>query len=83
MPIGGKFDQWCHMWTDGTDNEELRAMAQRLGVSDYPHHSRGASGEFHHYDLSPAKRARALRLGAEYANLREWIRQRLAARRHK
>lgn len=67
-PIPGQF-YWCHCWTDG-DIEELHAFAERIGLPRswfQPHIS------LNHYDLTPGKRALALRSGAVEADLREWI----------
>lgn len=67
---------WCHMWTDGTD-EELDAAAKTLGLKkEWAHLSQGVSGRFYHYDLRPNKRAWALRMGAVFKPLHEWIKER-------
>ena len=64
-----RYKDWCHMATD-TSLEELHQMAARLGLrrawfQDTPTHP--------HYDLTPAKRAQALRLGAQAVSTRELI----------
>ncbi len=51
--------QWGHMATDG-DLEELHAMAARLGLQ----RSWFQATSLPHYDITPSKRALALRLGA-------------------
>lgn len=57
----GKF--WCHLWAD-TD-EELHAMARRLGLKREWHQSpEKRNARWSHYDIcSPAKRQLAARLG--------------------
>jgi len=50
----------CHMVAD-TD-EELHAMADRIGVARRWHQKRGTPHS--HYDICKAKRARAVALGA-------------------
>lgn len=52
--------RWCHMFTDGP-LDELHALAQRIGMRRewfQEHASRP------HYDLTPSRRAAAVRLGA-------------------
>lgn len=75
MSVGGKFDMWCHLWAD--TQEELEPFARRLALQpSWLQHSTGMYGEhFWHYDISPRKRAEALRKGAQYLPLREWIKQ--------
>lgn len=54
-------NRWCHLVTDSSDLEELHAFAARLGLVRawfQPH------ATLPHYDLTPAKRALAVRLGA-------------------
>ncbi len=71
----GKFS---HMWTDGSI-EELHNFASRLGLKrHWIHHSKGISGNFSHYDIVPSKRSLAIRYGAQYIPLRDWITKRLA-----
>lgn len=54
--------QWCHMIAD-TD-EELHAMARRLGLkrSYFQHNPRTPWHD--HYDIVPSKRAKAIEYGA-------------------
>jgi uncharacterized protein DUF4031 len=59
----------CHMWADSL--EELHAMAARIGMrrawfQDDP--------RLPHYDLTPSRRAMALRAGAMEASLKERLR---------
>lgn len=72
---GGRFfgsgKQSCHMMTDG-EPEELHQFAERIGLKrawyqDHPSHP--------HYDLTPSKRAQALRLGAQERTIAEWVEQ--------
>jgi hypothetical protein len=49
--------QWCHMFGDKTDYTELHNMAQQIGL-------RREWFQENHYDLTPVKRALAIRLGA-------------------
>lgn len=64
-------DQWCHMTAD-TD-EELHAMADKIKLWRRYAQSMDAPQQWrHHYDLTPPKRARAVKLGAiEVASLEE------------
>lgn len=56
---GGK--RWCHLTAD--TSEELHAFAARLGLKRaYCQHEDRPT---EHYDLTPAKRAQAVRLGAQ------------------
>jgi len=71
-PAGGlRSTRWCHMATDG-DLAGLHRMAARLGLKrswfqNEPRHP--------HYDLTPSKRASALRLGARAVSTDERIRR--------
>jgi len=51
--------RWCHLTADTVD--ELHAFAARLGLKRawFQDHSRHP-----HYDLTPGKRAQAVRMGA-------------------
>jgi len=86
MPIGGRFNNWCHMWSSLTDvsleaaHGELHDMAERIGLSvSHYQQSWGKTGYFPHYDLSPKHRRKALANGAEYKSLRVWVAERMAA----
>lgn len=64
----------CHLFTDG-HVDELHAFASRIGLK------RGwfqAHRVVSHYDLTPARRVRAVAAGAVEVNMREWLRRRLA-----
>lgn len=62
-PVAGR-TVWCHLGTDDQSPEGIEALhrfASRLGLlrrwyQNKPHHK--------HYDLTPSKRKRALKLGA-------------------
>lgn len=59
MPIGGKFNNYCHMFADSVD--ELHQFAERLKLKrewfqDKPDHP--------HYDIALRKRIVAVKLGA-------------------
>lgn len=68
---------WCHMWCDG-DIDELHRMADTIGLKRewFQHKDK----RFPHYDLRPTKREAALRAGAKYMPLRQWIAQGLPKR---
>lgn len=62
----------CHLFTDGAI-EELHAFAAKLGLRRgwfQPHHI------LPHYDLTPARRAKAVALGATEVSMREYLRRR-------
>lgn len=61
---------WCHMWCDG-DIDELHRMADAIGLKRDWFQQKDA--RFPHYDLRPTKREAALRAGAQYMPLRQWI----------
>lgn len=70
--VGGRHGHyWCHMWCDG-DLEELHAMAQRIGLkrSWFQVHS-----SLLHYDVVPTKRDAALKAGAQYMPLTQWLKK--------
>lgn len=63
----------CHMWTDG-DVEELNRFAVSIGLRREWLQAKRAY--FLHYDLTPARRAAAVRKGAQEVNLLDWLRSR-------
>jgi hypothetical protein len=82
MPVGGKFHNYSHMWTD-EDTKVLVEFAVRLGLNrTWLQNSRGASGDFYHFDISPRYREKALKAGAVYMNLMDWTAARIAERRN-
>lgn len=64
---GSRFNGSCHMWADSLF--ELHEMARLLGLKREWFQKRP---NFPHYDLSPGKRAQALRLGAREFSIMEW-----------
>lgn len=70
--------KWCHLWSDDTEDvEALHQFAQSIGLKrSWFQISSGASGPFPHYDLRPSKRLLALKKGAKYISLKEWIKTR-------
>jgi len=68
---------WCHMWTDEAD-VVLDSFAQILGLlPKWSHISYGMVGRFYHYDLRPTKRKLALKHGAMFMPLTDWIKSRV------
>ena len=67
----------CHLTTDGP-LEELHEFAERIGLRRrwFQEHPLAP-----HYDLSPARRVRAVTAGAVEVSAREQARRRVAARR--
>lgn len=73
---------WCHMFADSPD--ELHAMAERIGLRREWFQDQKPNPEMHHYDVQPAKRAQALRLGAvevDSGEYMEGVLERIRARR--
>lgn len=63
--------RWCHMVSD-TSEEELHAFARRVGMRrEWAQLRPRASAA--HYDLTPSRRARAVRLGAVEVTGRELV----------
>ena len=58
-------NRWCHMITDGNE-EELHQMAEKLGLK-----RKWFQGD--HYDLTPSKRALAVKLGAREVSSRDLV----------
>lgn len=56
--IGGRnHHQWCHLFADKESPKELHLLATMIGM-------RREWFQGNHYDLTPAKRAAAIRAGA-------------------
>jgi len=56
--VGGRNGhQWCHLFADEKDSTELHAIASHIGM-------RRQWFQGNHYDLTPVKRAAAIRAGA-------------------
>ncbi len=72
--FGGK--ESCHLTTDG-DVEELHAFALKIGMKRAWFQ---AHRVMDHYDLTPARRAAALRAGAVYVPARAQIIERRSRR---
>lgn len=71
---------WCHMWTDGED-EELDSFAGKLGLKkEWSHVSHGMIGRFYHYDLRPSKKKIAIMHGAKQVRLRDYIKEIMKSR---
>lgn len=66
-----RYTQWCHMVSD-TSAEELHEFAARLGLKRSWSQERPKASA-HHYDLTPAKRIMAVRLGAVEVTARELV----------
>lgn len=77
----GEKGLWCHLWTDGTD-QQLDQFAAAIGLrKQWAHLSNGAIvGRFYHYDLRPSKRALALQRGAVEMPLKEWVKSKFNSR---
>lgn len=68
--------KWCHLWTDETDLEKLHTLARRIGMKRRWFQPRPG---FYHYDLTPGKRTQALKAGAVFLPLRDWVMRQYAA----
>ena len=64
--------RWCHMVSDVSE-EELHAFAARLGLKRSWFQGRHNGASAAHYDLTPSKRALALKLGAGAVTARELV----------
>lgn len=70
--------RWSHL-TCGGDCDELHRFAARLGLRrTYAQHMEREDHYYHHYDVTPPKRAVALRLGAVFKPAREHAAEHLA-----
>ncbi|WP_321935482.1 DUF4031 domain-containing protein [Paraburkholderia sp. J8-2] len=68
--IRGRRVRSCHLFTDGHDIEELHRFAERIGMRrEWFQVARSAP----HYDLTPSRRAEAVRLGAIEVGRREAV----------
>lgn len=74
-----KFPDYCHLWSSDNSVTELQAFADKLGLKREWFQDRAG---FPHYDISAQKRVLALKLGAVYKPLREWLRERRRADGH-
>ncbi len=68
-----RYKRWCHMATDG-DLSELHQMAARLSL--HPSWFQTRPGKhLPHYNLTPNKRAQAVRLGVQEVDTMELVRR--------
>jgi hypothetical protein len=65
---GLRHTHWCHLTAD--TEAELHAFAARLGLRRSWYQPHAARGVGWHYDITPPKRARAVRLGAREVDYR-------------
>lgn len=70
--------RWCHLFAGSADGiEELHQFAARLGLKR-SWYQPAKRWQFCHYDLTPNKRALAVRLGAVEIDARERAQQTIA-----
>ena len=62
--------RWCHLWCDSGDEEDLHAIAKKLGLKLEWYQQHRVQD---HYDLTPGKRIKAVLLGACQITAREWL----------
>lgn len=60
---------WCHMWTDG-NIEELHEFVKKIGLKTSYFQNKP---NFPHYDIIPTKRDMAIKNGAQYMPLKNWL----------
>jgi hypothetical protein len=65
-----RYKTWSHMVTDADSFDELHAMAERIGL-------RREWFQGDHYDVTPSRRAAAVKLGAVAVSSRELVQRRL------
>lgn len=71
---GSKFDGYCHLLNDGPF-QDLMDFARQLGLRpEWLQHSSALGGTWH-FDISPTKRALAVKKGATEIATRDWIAQ--------
>ena len=63
-------NMWCHLFS--SDEKALHAFAANLGLKREWFQRQG----FAHYDLTPNRRAAALRLGATERDVQDWLKER-------
>ena len=78
-PAARRYGQrWCHLFAGSADGiEELHQFAARLGLKR-SWYQPAKRWQFCHYDLTPNKRALAVRLGAVEINARDRAQQTIA-----
>jgi hypothetical protein len=62
-------NSWSHLWSD-SDIEELHKLAEKIGLKRSYFQNKPS---FPHYDVIPSKRTLALKYGAQYMSLKDWI----------
>lgn len=62
--------RWCHLWCDG-NVDALHALAARIGLRRAWFQDKK---DFPHYDLTPQRRAAAVKAGAVEFELADWLR---------
>lgn len=68
--VKGPAKRWGTKWSHlscGGDCEELHALAKRIGLKrEYAQHMDREDHYWHHYDVTPPKRSKAMTLGAVF-----------------
>lgn len=73
--------RWSHM-SCGGDCEELHRMAEAIGLRRaYAQHMEKEDHYYHHYDVTPWKRADAIKLGAVFKPARQAAKEYLERKR--
>lgn len=81
--VGMYKTEWCHLFSD-TSDEELHALAGRIGLSRrWFQHPRDPLQTRRHYDVTPRKRALAVKAGAVEITWREAGRMSMLERRRR
>lgn len=73
--------EWCHMWSDPPNPDELHAFAAKIGCNRaWAQVSKGNkyNPDWLHYDLRPSKCALAIKHGAVEKTLMEFLREQKA-----
>lgn len=63
IPGGGRATHWCHLMSDSID--ELHAMADKIGLKR--EWFQVSKSGIPHYDITPSRRALAVKAGAQPA----------------
>ena len=66
--------RWCHMWCDPGQEEALHRLAEQIGLKRDWCQTGPRRWPTHHYDLTPARRAAAIKAGAVERSMRDWYR---------
>ncbi len=75
-PFG--YRKWSHLWDSENDLEALHAFAAQIGLRRAWFQDKRP---LPHYDVTPSKRALALRLGATPESMFTWMRERVRRQR--